>query len=29
MRPTTIQKYNKLCEMNIIDRAKYDINDKV
>ena len=26
---TTIQKYNKLCETNIIDRAKYDINAKV
>jgi hypothetical protein len=26
---TTVEKYNKLCDANIIDRAKYDINARV
>jgi len=26
---TTLKKYNKLCDMNIINAAKYDINARV
>ena len=29
MRPTTIQKYNKLCDMNIINKQDYDINRRI
>lgn len=29
MRPTTIQKYNKLCEMNVINKQDYDINRRI
>lgn len=26
---TTVEKYNKLCDMNIINRQNYDINSRI
>ena len=29
MKTTPIENYNKLCDMNIVDASKYDINARV
>lgn len=26
---TTREKYNRLCDMNIVDKSKYDINARI